>query len=517
MADQNIPAEHSDKAMQQPTRDVVVVLGMHRSGTSLCMQVLDELGVRVDDDLLGADVNNPRGYFESGEFVELNDYILGCLGLTWRTLFSVALDQDWLNKPVLAEPRSRLTALVRRKAAGGPGIWAFKDPRLCVLLPLYEKVFADCGVEPLYVVSVRDPRSVALSLFRRDRFPEAFSELLWIENTIRAIQAGGERIRAVVHYENWFRDGRAQLDSLIEGLRLGQHSDDELAQVLANTVARSLNHADQENAPFAFPCAESIYRLLQSGDYAGAVRQFGELQGLLKWMTFPGKNTCRLCWRREGEDFVRTRSSVLLTDIDSTRQRIRVWVAPGIRGLAGLRLDPASQAGIARLFAIRLLSNDGRVLWEWDGSAEALQACQSHGITFRSRGSGPGVIAHFHDGNASLVLPVSERLHEIEDGGIVECESEWVVTSGLSGLEFAEGLADESKDWRAEAAALQEELAARSAKIEALREELRTVRAEKDWCVGELQRAADWRQSVLGSWSWRLTAPLRSLGSLFLR
>jgi len=503
--------------MQEGRRQVVVVLGMHRSGTSLCMQVLNQLGVRVDHDLLGADENNPRGYLESGEVVELNDYILGCLGVTWRTLFLVALDREWLNKPVLAQPRDRLTALIRRKATEAPGIWAFKDPRLCVLLPLYEKVFADCGLEPIYVICVRDPRSVALSLLRRDGFPGAFSELLWLDNTIRAIQAGSSRIRAVVHYEGWFQDGRAQLNSLIEALPLPPQSDAALSEILHSTVAPSLNHADQQYGPFALPYTESIYRLLQCEDYEGAIRRFGEIQGLLKWMTVPGKNTCRLCWRREGEDFVRTRSSIVLLEVDSARRRIRLSIPPGIRGPAGLRLDPASQAGIARLFAIRLFGHDGRLLWEWDGSAEALQACQSNGITYRSRGSEPGVIAHFHDGNASLVLPVSERLHEIEDGGIVEFEFAWVVTSGLGGLEFAEGLASQCEAGNAESAALRTESAARGKEVEQLLRELQTLRAENDRCTGELQRAEDWRQSVLRSWSWRLTAPLRSAGSLFLQ
>jgi hypothetical protein len=278
-----------------------------------------------------------------------------------------------------------------------------------------------------------------------------------------------------------------------------------------------MDHADREVKPFALPCTESIYRLLHNEDYAGAIRQFGELQSLLKWTTYPGKNTCRLCWRAEREDFVRTRAAVLLTDIDTTKQRIRLWVPPGIRGLAGLRLDPASQAGLAHLFAIRLCGHDGRLLWEWDGSAEALQACESHSITVRSRGSEPGVIAHFHNGNASLQLPVSEQFHEVESGGVVEYDLAWFLTSGLGGLEFAERLADECKAWRDEPAALRKELAARSAEAEALREELRTVRAEKAWCVAELQRAEDWQRSVLGSWSWRLTAPLRCVGSLFVR
>src|SRR5437588_10962585 len=57
-------------------RPIVMVLGMHRSGTSLCSHVLSALGVDMADDV-GAYDSNLKGHWERWEIVEFHDRILG--------------------------------------------------------------------------------------------------------------------------------------------------------------------------------------------------------------------------------------------------------------------------------------------------------------------------------------------------------------------------------------------------------------------------------------------------------
>jgi hypothetical protein len=504
---------------QPGLREVVVVLGMHRSGTSLCMDVLNQLGIRVCDNLIPADANNMKGYFECPEIVELNDQILGTLGVGWSTLYSVRLEHKWFESPAIAPAREQLIALVKNNATQIPGTWGFKDPRLCVLLPIYEQVFAECGVEPLYVICIRDPRSVALSLMRRDLIPQILSELLWMDNTIRAIEVAGKRMKAVVHYEKWFDGGREQLESLIDGLRLRRNGNDNASgTILEATVARNLDHADHASGRFALACTESIYRLLQNADYATAASEFGEVQRSLRWAMSPGKNTCRLCWRTEGEAFVRTKSSNALTDIDVTRRVVRLPFPAGKLRLTGLRLDPASQSGLARLFTIRVLSSTGIVLWEWDGRVATLEACETRSITFLARSGQSGVIAHFHDGNAAIALPFGgEDVRVPEEGGVLEFEFAWLATSALAGPEFANGVAEEFRAWNAELVHLRAGLDAHASEAEVSSKKLEALAAKNDRLEAELQLAADWRRAAVRSWSWRLTTPLRFVGSFFVR
>ena len=59
--------------MSQPP---VLVVGMHRSGTSLLARMLQLLGVHLGDDLLPADQHNPDGYGEDKRFVTFQRHIL---------------------------------------------------------------------------------------------------------------------------------------------------------------------------------------------------------------------------------------------------------------------------------------------------------------------------------------------------------------------------------------------------------------------------------------------------------
>jgi len=65
----------------------VIVLGMHRSGTSMVSGVLNILGVDIGKDLLGNHWSNPLGHFENNDFRNLNTQILKEAG------------GDWLNPP----------------------------------------------------------------------------------------------------------------------------------------------------------------------------------------------------------------------------------------------------------------------------------------------------------------------------------------------------------------------------------------------------------------------------------
>ena len=62
----------------------VVVLGMHRSGTSLATRGLECLGVELGEDLLGPSTpENPEGFFEDVALLELSERVLDVLGLGW--------------------------------------------------------------------------------------------------------------------------------------------------------------------------------------------------------------------------------------------------------------------------------------------------------------------------------------------------------------------------------------------------------------------------------------------------
>src|SRR3972149_6783295 len=65
-------------------RSQVIVLGMHRSGTSLIASILHLSGISMGKEFLRPDNGNPGGYFEDLEFLNLNKTVLTQAEGTWR-------------------------------------------------------------------------------------------------------------------------------------------------------------------------------------------------------------------------------------------------------------------------------------------------------------------------------------------------------------------------------------------------------------------------------------------------
>ena len=422
----------------------VVVLGMHRSGTSLCMNVLKAMGIRIDEDLMPGDEHNERGYFESQRIVELNESILVGLGANWHTFLSLSVGDGWENNPILDPAKQRLMALVKARIGQSQGVWGFKDPRISLMLPLYDQVLAACRVEPQYVLCIRDPRSVATSLMRRNGFPYLFSELLWLEYTLTAARVAGNRLKAVVEYENWFQDGIKQAELL--GKALGLSCDVAAGSLRAEVeaiVAPALNHGDYETRPFELTCTESIYQLVQEGSFSAAVSAYAEVQEALalvarsvlyhdksehRGASVTPRITCQLFWCTTKDDaFHESDSSRVELDVSPIRRIVQLPIPKGLVSLSRLRLDPVNLPGLAQLFAIRLFNSEGGVVWEWDKQPGSLLAGELRNVSLFIRGDEPGVVAHFHNIDPNLVLPLTAELEGLsEKGGMLEFEMAWL-------------------------------------------------------------------------------------------
>jgi len=85
-------------------RPLIMVLGMHRSGTSLCSHVLSALGVDMVDEVESR-FDNPRGHWERWEIVDLHDRILAKLNRSYVVLADTWSDRRcWLFEPLWLSP-----------------------------------------------------------------------------------------------------------------------------------------------------------------------------------------------------------------------------------------------------------------------------------------------------------------------------------------------------------------------------------------------------------------------------
>lgn len=130
-----------------------IVLGMHRSGTSMIAQLLSKLGVNMGVRFREPDVHNPDGYFEDLDWRDLNHDILQAAGGTWY-------EPPVINDILKIAFKHRIEALV---AARSGSIWGAKDPRFCLTLP----VIAPYLENPFYILVNRNAVDIVKSLKKR--------------------------------------------------------------------------------------------------------------------------------------------------------------------------------------------------------------------------------------------------------------------------------------------------------------------------------------------------------------
>ena len=172
----------------------VVVLGAHRSGTSLVARMLAALGLEPGsaEELRPGDRYNPDGYFERRSLLRWHDEVLNASGG-----FASAPPAASALVPLTPERRRGFgAALHGLPAAGG---WLVKDPRHCLLLGHWKELR---GEVDLAIVVVRHPGDVVQSLRRRSGYRPALGMALW-ERYNRALVTGmAGRAGLVVPYED---------------------------------------------------------------------------------------------------------------------------------------------------------------------------------------------------------------------------------------------------------------------------------------------------------------------------
>jgi hypothetical protein len=139
---------------------------MHRSGTSLVANILQEAGVNIGENLLGPNRGNNRGHFEDVDFFDFHEKVL-------KRFEQTLLVQNLTCLGALT-PAEIETALVLINQRHDKHIWGWKDPRTALFLDFWY----DLLPEARYVLIYRHPLEVVLSLLRRGSDPEVLSNPL---------------------------------------------------------------------------------------------------------------------------------------------------------------------------------------------------------------------------------------------------------------------------------------------------------------------------------------------------
>jgi hypothetical protein len=191
----------------------LVVLGMHRSGTSAVSGALGGLGFQTPhpDDLMGWHESNPE-HWESVSISAYNDELLADLGGSWEA--PPDLPPHWEDGAEVGEARNPTSAAGRAFPDAGPLVC--KDPRLCILLPHWQHFFPS---PPTAVLVWRSPLSVARSLRRRNGLHLAEGIALWERYNRSALEHLVGLDTYVCNYESLVDDPSGTIGSLADWLR----------------------------------------------------------------------------------------------------------------------------------------------------------------------------------------------------------------------------------------------------------------------------------------------------------
>jgi hypothetical protein len=196
---------------------VLLILGMHRSGTSAVAGVAHALGATAPAHLLPPAADNPSGYWESMPLIGVNDWILTQLGAAWYDCLS--FDAGTLPSRTRAEALALIMLGVQAEFPSDT-LPLIKDPRLCLLLDLWLPALQALNREPLVLLTFRAPHQVAASLASRDGLASAVSLALWLRHLLAAERGTRGCRRHLLCYDTLLADGPAAMSAAARDLAL---------------------------------------------------------------------------------------------------------------------------------------------------------------------------------------------------------------------------------------------------------------------------------------------------------
>lgn len=196
----------------------LLVLGMHRSGTSAFTKVLSCLGAGLPRTLMPPiENNNITGFWESQTIAQLNDELLDLMGLKWDDWYP--LPADWQTAQWV-RPHIDKAVDILEQEFGDTSLFVLKDPRVARLVPFWRDALTRFGAKTKYLLPYRDPRDVAASLHLRDGFPLAKGYLLWLTHVLDAERATRSERRFFARYDDILTDWRGVVEHCGETLGL---------------------------------------------------------------------------------------------------------------------------------------------------------------------------------------------------------------------------------------------------------------------------------------------------------
>ncbi len=221
----------------------IIVLGMHRSGTSAITRVINLMGASIgrEEQLMSPKPDNPRGFWERRDVSDINDSLLRSVGASWNDI--AGFDVKALPHEAVEKAAAGAASIIATLDEDRP--WVLKDPRFCLLLSVWRQ-WLDT---PICVLVHRCPVETALSIKERNGHPLSFGVALWERYVLDALNHSRGLPRTLVSYEEMITNPEATATDLLKRLRVfgckGLHKPDP--GEVAGFINQDLRHHQQRS------------------------------------------------------------------------------------------------------------------------------------------------------------------------------------------------------------------------------------------------------------------------------
>lgn len=251
-------------------KQIFIVLGMARSGTSAVTRGLQALGVDLGEELTPANHKwNPTGFWEDHEIIyKINNRIFNILN--FQPYGIMGIDPQIQNSDQLDAVRKDAIDLLNKRFASTTQ-WGFKDPSAVKVLAFWQTIFTQCHLHDNYIIALRHPLSVAKSYQALTGLECEVGLLLWLMHMLQALDGTQNHTRIVVSYELLLKNPIKELTRMQRNLSILNQTNttlmDTFAQQFLDKSLQHFMHDDRQltNNPAiaVVPLCVPLYQLLQ--------------------------------------------------------------------------------------------------------------------------------------------------------------------------------------------------------------------------------------------------------------
>ena len=221
-------------------RTCILVLGMHRSGTSSLTRVMNIAGAALPANLMSSAKGNETGHWESNTLVAYNERLLEEFGTSWSDWRP--FDYNQLGKQRRDEIKAEICNILDQEY-GNASLIAVKDPRICRFADIFIGALDQAGFEVCILLPFRNPLEVCESLARRDGMPCAEAALLWLRHVLDSESATRSNRRVFLSYDALLSDWKESFGAVSKRIDIRDlYSIEEIKSQVDKFLAPNLRH-----------------------------------------------------------------------------------------------------------------------------------------------------------------------------------------------------------------------------------------------------------------------------------